>query len=183
MNVARTWLSIRVELVSGHGAELWPRPGRVFAAARSHSFAQFASAIDLAFARWDLAHLHLFSMSDGTRVSPLDWWDDEAPDRTVDGHATKLGRLQAGEQFAYVFDMGDDWAHLCTVAQQRIDPLQELGEVPDHPVPYWGWGSLPDQYARRWDGDDGESPMPKRPARGLSDLPTILPWWGKQHRG
>jgi hypothetical protein len=106
---ARTWLSIRVELVSGHGADLWPRPGRVFAAARSHYFAQFAAAIDLAFARRDLAHLHLFTLSDGTRVSPLDWWDDEAPDGTVDGHATMLSRLQAGEQFAYVFDMGDDW--------------------------------------------------------------------------
>jgi Plasmid pRiA4b ORF-3-like protein len=110
--MARTWLSIRVELVSGHGADLWPRPGRVFAAARSHSFAEFATAIDLAFGRWDLAHLHLFTLSDGTRVSPLDWWDDEAPDGTVDGHATKLSRLQAGEQFAYVFDMGDGWAHL-----------------------------------------------------------------------
>jgi hypothetical protein len=158
--MARTWLSIRVELVSGHGADLWPRPGRVFAAARSHSFAQFATAIDLAFGRWDLAHLHLFTLSEGTRVSPLDWWDGEAPDGTVDGHATKLSKLQAGEQFAYVFDMGDDWAHLCTVMDQRSERGGELGEAPDRPVPYWGWGNLPDQYARRWDGDDGESPDP-----------------------
>jgi hypothetical protein len=35
--------------------DLWPRPGRIFAAARSHSFRQLAAAIDLAFARWDLA--------------------------------------------------------------------------------------------------------------------------------
>ncbi|MCO1575530.1 hypothetical protein M8C13_07130 [Crossiella sp. SN42] len=73
--------------------------------------------------------------------------------------------------------MGDSWAHLCTVADQRIDPLDELGRTPEHPVPYWGWGSLPDQYGRRWDGDDDESPLPKQPARGLSDLPPILPWW------
>ncbi|MEJ8632024.1 hypothetical protein [Streptomyces sp. MS2.AVA.5] len=51
----------------------------VFAAERSHSFAQFATAIDLAFARWDPAHLHLFTLADGTRVSPLEWWDGEAP--------------------------------------------------------------------------------------------------------
>ncbi|MFI8829289.1 hypothetical protein ACIGXE_36940, partial [Streptomyces sp. NPDC053431] len=95
----------------------------------------------------------------------------------------QLSRLQAGEQFAYVFDMGDDWAHLCTVGERRIDPFDEFGETPDRPVPYWGWGSLPDQYARRWDGDDGESPMPKRPAGGLSDLPPILPWWGGHRRG
>ncbi|MFF3256805.1 hypothetical protein ACFYWP_38870 [Actinacidiphila glaucinigra] len=121
--------------------------------------------------------MHLFTLSDGTRVSPLICWDDQAPDGTVDGHATKLSRLQAGEQFAYVFDMGDDWAHLCTVTEKRIDPFDELGEVPDRPVPYWGAGAAsPPKYARRWDRDDGQSPISKRPARGLADLPPILPW-------
>ncbi|MEU9235995.1 IS1096 element passenger TnpR family protein [Streptomyces subrutilus] len=181
--MARTWLSIRVELVSGQGADFWPRPGRVLAAARSHSFAQLAESIDVAFGRWDLAHLHMFTLGDGTGVSPLEWWDGEAPDGTVDGRSTKLGRLEAGEQFAYVFDMGDSWAHLCTVAEKRIDPLDELGAEPGRPTPYWGWGSLPDQYARRWDGDDGESRMPKRPPHGgLGDLPPLLPWWGDQGR-
>jgi hypothetical protein len=49
--VARSWLSIRVELIEGAGRTLWPRPGRVFAAARSHTFAALADAIDTAFAR------------------------------------------------------------------------------------------------------------------------------------
>ncbi|WP_327596743.1 IS1096 element passenger TnpR family protein [Streptomyces chartreusis] len=158
-------------------------PGRVFTAARSHSFAQLATAIDLAFGRWDLAHLHLFTLFNGVRVRPLDWWDGEAPEGTVDGHHTKLARLQAGEQFAYVFDLGDNWAHLCTVADTRIDPLDEFGEAPDCPVPYLGWGNVPDQYARRWYRDGGESPMPKHPVRGLGDLPPILPWWGERSRG
>ncbi|MFF4509152.1 hypothetical protein [Streptomyces sp. NPDC001401] len=178
--MARTWLSIRVELVSGGGADIWPRPGRIFAAARSHSFAQLAEAVDAAFGRWDLSHLHLFTLAGGTGVSPLDWWGDEPRDDTVDGRATKLSRLEAGEQFAYVFDMGDAWAHLCTVGEKRIDPLEALGDTPSRPAPYWGWGALPDQYGRRWDGDDGESPQPKRPAGCLSDLPPILPWWGDQ---
>ena len=85
-----------------------------------------------------------------------------------------------GEQFAYVFDLGDDWAHLCTVAEKRIDPADQLGIVPDVPMPYWGWGSIPDQYGRRWDSDDGQSEIPASP--GLDDLPPILPWWGKQTR-
>ena len=42
----RTWLSIRVDLVAGHGEHFWPRPGRIFAAARSHTFTQLAAAID-----------------------------------------------------------------------------------------------------------------------------------------
>src|SRR6266568_2900149 len=64
--MARTWLSIRVDLVEGRGERFWPRPGRVFAAARRHTFAQLAEAIDDAFARWDRAHLHDFTLADGT---------------------------------------------------------------------------------------------------------------------
>jgi len=67
--MARTWLSIRVDLVQGHCERLWPRPGRLYAAARSHTFAQLARAIDDAFARWDRAHLHEFTLADGTRLT------------------------------------------------------------------------------------------------------------------
>jgi hypothetical protein len=176
-------LSIRVELVSGRGQELWPRPGRLFAAARSHSFRHLAYAIDRAFARWDLAHMHMFTQVDGAEITALDDWGGEAPEGSVDSDRTKLSRLVPGEQFAYVFDFGDDWAHLCTVAAARIDPLDELGIVPEAPQPYFGWGAVPDQYGRRWDGDDGDSPEPKRPARLTSDLPPILPWWGPRERG
>ncbi len=38
--IARTWLPIRVDLIKGHGERLWPRPGRIFAAARSHTFSR-----------------------------------------------------------------------------------------------------------------------------------------------
>jgi Plasmid pRiA4b ORF-3-like protein len=178
--VARTWLSIRVELVSGHGEDVWPRPGRIFAAARSHTFRDLARAIDDAFARWDHSHLHLFTLADQTHISPLRWWGGEEPEGTLDGDKTTLGRLKADEQFAYVFDLGDDWAHMCTVGQQRIDPLEQLGIHPEKPMAYWGWGDIPDQYRRRFDGDDGETPVPRSP--GLKDLPPILPWWGKNRR-
>ncbi|GGL12603.1 IS1096 element passenger TnpR family protein [Mangrovihabitans endophyticus] len=181
--MARTWLSIRVELVSGRGADFWPRPGRDFAAARSHTFDQLATAINLAFARWDLAHLHSFTLADGTLVTPLDLWDGEEPDRSVDSDATKLSQLQPGEQFAYLFDLGDDWAHLCTVAERRIDPQDTLGVVPPEPMPYFGWGGLPDQYERRWPGDDGESAPPKRPRNLLVELPPLLPLWGTRRHG
>jgi hypothetical protein len=170
------------ELVSGRGDAFWPRPGRIFAAARTHTFRQFATAIDDAFARWGRAHLHLFTLADKTEVSPMNWWDGDEPDGMLDGDRTTLAKLKPGDQFAYVFDLGDDWAHLCTVGEKRIDPADQLGIVPDKPLAYWGWGSMPDQYGRRWDGDDGESEVPKSPG-GLEDLPPILPWWGKQTRG
>src|SRR5664279_5680076 len=31
--------------------------------------------------------------------------------------------------------------HLCTIGPARIDPLQQLGIVPDHALPYW-WGGV-----------------------------------------
>lgn len=67
--MTRTWSSIRVDLIEGRGERLLPRPGRIFAAARSHTSAALATAIDDAFARWDRAHLHEFHLADGTRIT------------------------------------------------------------------------------------------------------------------
>lgn len=171
----RTWLSIQVELVEGAGEHCWPRPGRILAAARTHTFAQLATAIDDAFARWDRAHLCQFDLGDGARVAlPDPDWDE--PGETLDYRRLRLSRLEPGEQFVYVFDLGDDWAHLCTVGPQRIDPADTLGIVPSTPLPYWGWESIPDQYGRRFDRDDSESLVPADPR--LADLPPLRPHWG-----
>jgi Plasmid pRiA4b ORF-3-like protein len=173
--MARTWLSICVDLVEGHGEHLWPRPGRLIAAARSHTFAQLGRAIDAAFARWDTAHLHEFRLADGTRLTtPYVDWEELGP--AVDDSAARLSRLGLGDRFLYVFDFGDDWTHLCTVGPERIDPLETLGMVPAEPLPFFGWGDIPDQYRRRWDGDDGESRPPEDP--GLADLPPLRLRWG-----
>ncbi len=76
------------------------------------------------------------------------------------------------------FDLGDNWQHLCTVAPQRADPLETLGIIPDRPLPCWGWGwgDIPDQYGRHWNGDDGSNPMPKAPSgadRPAADLARV----------
>jgi hypothetical protein len=71
----------------------------------------------------------------------------------------------------YVLDLGDSWTHVCTVGPDKIDPREELGEVPFHPVPIFGWGEIPDQYGRRWEDDDGEGPVPADP--GLPALPGL----------
>ena len=177
--MARTWLSIQVDLIEGHGEHLWPRPGRIFAAARSHTFAQLADAIDDAFARWDRAHLHEFTLADGARVTtPHVDWEELGP--AIDDRRERLSRLELGEQFVYVFDFGDDWAHLCTVSPKRMDPMETLGIVPDKPLSYFGWGDIPDQYGRRWDADDGESRQPRDP--GLADLPPLRGLWGSAGR-
>ncbi|MFE5563373.1 hypothetical protein ACFQ68_00170 [Amycolatopsis japonica] len=160
------------------GRDLWPRPGRIFAAARSHTFAALATAIDDAFARWDRSHLHQFEFADGRRIGRPDWEGDEDDD-LLDARKLTLGKLAAGEQFVFVFDLGDNWAHLCTVGPQRIDPLEQLGIEPDRPLPYWGWGDIPDQYGRRWDADDREAPVPPDPE--LADLPPLQPGWSSKH--
>jgi hypothetical protein len=169
------WISVNVELVEGRGERCWPRPGRVFAAAANHSFADLGAAIDDAFARWDRSHLHEFELADGTHIGMPDpeWQDDEPVE---DGRIVKLARLKPGEQFVYVFDLGDDWAHLCTVGNSPLDPVETLGSVPDRPLPYFGWGAIPDQYGRAWGADDGETPLPPDPE--LRDLPPLRPDWG-----
>jgi hypothetical protein len=63
---------------------------------------------------------------------------------------------------------------------QRIDPVEALGILPGKSLPYWGWGDIPDQYRRQWDGDDGESPQPMDPE--LADLPPLRPHWGAERR-
>jgi Plasmid pRiA4b ORF-3-like protein len=174
LRVARTWLSIRVDLVSGRGEYFWPRPGRVFAAARSHTFSQLADAIDTAFARRDRSHLHKFELPDGRVIGQPEFDDFDL--EFLDGEATKLSTLSLSGQFVYEFDFGDSWTHLCEVGTERIDPESELGIVPRSPFPYWGWGSIPDQYGRRWSDENGESTEPPDP--GLSDLPPLRPGWG-----
>lgn len=177
--MARTWLSIHVELIEGRGQAMWPRPGRVLAASRTHTFAALADAIDTAFARWDRAHLFRFELADGTAIlGPIPW--DDPSESSVEAGSVSLSRLTAGEQLLYTFDMGDDWTHLCTVADHRVDPLETLGIIPRVPLPYEGWGAIPDQYGRRTQDDDGETPPPPNP--GLTDLPPLRSYWGRRSR-
>ena len=171
------WISVQVELVEGRGQHLWPRPGRLIAASVSHSFGQLAGAIDDGFARWDRSHLHEFELGDGTRIGAADP-DSDFDDAVLDEGRLNLSRLKVGEQFIYVFDLGDDWAHLCTVGKSHIDPVETFGLVPKEPVPHFGWGSIPDQYGRGWSGDDGETQPPADP--GLTDLPPLRNGWGRR---
>lgn len=171
---ARIWLSIRVELVEGRGERYWPRPGRLFAAARSHSYAQLATSINDAFARWDRSHLHEFQLADGTRIGRPD--PDIDSDNVLDETREDLSKLGVAQQFIYAFDFGDDWTHLCTVVEAGIDPHEVLGLVPNAPLPYFGWGNIPDQYGRAWADEDPESPPPLDPE--LTDLPPLRPGWG-----
>ena len=165
--MARTWIAVTVELVSGMGEYYWPRPGRVLLAKRSASFRELARAIDSAFGRWDLAHLHRFSLSDGSEVVPVEWWEDTTGEE-LDDARTSLSRLKADEVFAYEFDLGDAWEHLCTVGAERVDPEDVYGAVPPGPVVIDSWGTLPDQY-----GAAGGMTM-GRQGRNPSPIPRLL---------
>jgi hypothetical protein len=164
-----TWLSVTVELLGGRGEELWPWPGRILAVGPSHTFADLAGAVSDAFARWDRSHLSMFTLADGRVVTDEETAAEMAGSiggsirAPLDMEATKVGRvLEPGAEFQFTFDLGDNWTHRCVVAEEKIDPVEVLGIRPDRPMPYWGWGSIPDQYGRRWAGDDGESRPPRR---------------------
>lgn len=110
----------------------------MFAVSKQHTFEQFAVAIDDAFARWDRAHLHefhLFGPGDTFETRPARVadpdpdWGDGPPVMPI--RKTKLSTLKLGQQFLYVFDLGDDWTHLCTVSDKMIDRSR-----PPHPSPF-----------------------------------------------
>ena len=149
--VARTWLKIKAELLGGGGITCDPPPGRVFIVGPGHTFEQLAHAINAAFARWDLSHLHEFDLTDGRVIGYPN--DDYAPDLVWLDHAKlKVTReVKPGDEFEYVFDMGDNWLHRCVADRAKVDPVSEYGIVPPGPGPVavWGWGWIPDQYGRR----------------------------------
>lgn len=146
--MARTWLQLRVDLLGALGEDLTPAPGRVFIVGPAHSFAALADAINAAFARWDVSHLHEFELAGGRRIGFVDSFDDTVVE---DQDAVKMAAaVGPGDEFRFVFDLGDQWQHRCRVLAEKVDPREEWGPgpLPKQPVAIWGWGSIPDQYGR-----------------------------------
>jgi hypothetical protein len=58
-------------------------------------------------------------LADGTRLC------DPDPDWRIEGETeedyrrVRLSRLRPGERFSYVFDLADNWAHLCSVGTRQ----------------------------------------------------------------
>jgi hypothetical protein len=182
--MARTWFSITVELLGGRGEEQWPWPGRIFAVGPTHTFMDLADAINTAFARWDRAHLCQFVLADGRIVTDEETGLEAAS--SIGGPiadaldivtAKVMKTLEPGAEFQYTFDFGDGWTHRCLVADELVDPVEVLGVRPAAPLPYRGWGNIPDQYGRRWDDDNGQSPAPKRTSERH---PMLLDAWPAQ---
>ncbi len=94
----------------------------------SHTFAQLAEAIDVAFARWDFSHLHLFELADGREIGFAEVEPGEHA--WLDHSILKVAReLKPGDRFRYTFDFGDDWRHRCEVLGDKVDPREEWGRA------------------------------------------------------
>ena len=146
-------MAVRVELASGRATDLeWP-PGRIFLVGPRHTFGDVADAINLHFARWDLSHLHEFRLADGREIG---FPDPDSPNTLDQERITAASALSKEDEFEFVFDFGDDWRHQCRVEAVGLDPMEVVGEVPEIPIPIWGWGSMPDQYGRRTENDTGD---------------------------
>lgn len=139
-------MTLRVELMSGRGMHFDPPPGRVFLVDQRTTFDELAHAINVHFARWDPAHLHFFRLGDGREIGPSDadfsdWLDDD--------QIALSSVLAEGDEFEFIFDLGDEWQHHCRVEGGSVDPSEAVGELTKLPLPILGWGSLPDQYGRQ----------------------------------
>jgi hypothetical protein len=149
-------MKIKVMLVSGRAEEFEAPPGRVMLVSANHSLADLAEAIDLAFARWDISHLHMFTLPNGLALaSEDDEVDAEAGATTSNARLGGIG-LEKSSRFQYVFDLGDEWTHDCEVVEIEVEPIEEFGAVPQGPVPIDGWGWIPDQYGRVTEGIEDE---------------------------
>jgi len=143
--VAAWWLQIQVELEGGAGIVCDPAPGRVLIVGPGHSFLQLAQAIDDAFARWDVAHLHAFELPDGRLVG----LPGRRPSRRLDDRRLRVTHeLGLGDAFRYTFDLAAGWRHRCRVLDEPVDPLAAYGTQPRRPAIVRGWGWIPDQYGR-----------------------------------
>jgi hypothetical protein len=153
--MARTWLQIRVDLLSGRDIVCDPPPGRVMMVGPRHTFADFAESIDEAFARWDVSHLHTFELADGRLIGfPDPDWDEL---EWLDHEVLKVAaEVKPGDEFSYTFDLGDDWRHRCRVLGDKVDPLEEYGLTPKRPAAISGWGWIPDQYGRETFDDESD---------------------------
>jgi len=138
-----------VVLLRRGGNELASPPGRDLLVSDKHTFGDLAIAIDRAFARWDLSHLHEFRLVDGRRVGMIDGFDDDAPGFNERRLTLGQAGLRPGDVFGYLFDLGDSWEHRCLVLRGEVDPAREFGvSSPYEIVPLFGWGTIPDQYGR-----------------------------------
>ena len=171
----RTWLQIKVQLLAGCADDCDPPPRARVHHRACYTFEQLARAINAAFARWDLSHLHQFELADGRGIGYPD--DSYEPDLVWHDHAKlKVAReVKPGDQFEYVFDLGDYWQHRCTVADTKVDPLNEYGIVPPGTVAIFGWGSIPDQYRRDSEPDTEDPTDTRRPAAFRSARLRLTP--------
>jgi hypothetical protein len=134
---------------AGLGDRFSPPPGWIFIGP-SHTFAGFADAINAGFARWDLSHLHVFELMAGRRIGFVDpdpLGDDEPIE---DQAAMKVAEAAGpGDEFAFVFDFGDQWEHRCRGWPTRSTQARsgDLGRS-KQPGAICGWGWIPDQYGR-----------------------------------
>lgn len=141
------WFIIRVELIGSPIERISQPPGRDLLVSPRHSLLELAIAIDSAFARWDLGHLHEFRMPGG-ETYVLGGDDEGHPSTSTESVLLGLLSLTEGSVLEYVFDLGDEWLHRCEVRSVGRNPETDFGDVPLGPVPIFGWGSIPDQYGR-----------------------------------
>lgn len=134
------------------------------------TLAELAHAIDVAFARWDFAHGHAFTLPDGRRASDI---DDDRPEDELDSKTVRLSslRFHSGDRFEYVFDLGDDWTHECTVVRSSADPDTEWGGTPTGIVATFGWGSIPDQYGRVTPNPEADDAEPTDAENAIDEDP------------
>lgn len=171
-------MTIRVVL-SGQAQQPLPQPpGRILLVHADHAFVDLAEAIDTGFARWDLTPFHRFDVEGRVLLTPGSAADEGQEAEDSDEVTVGEVGLRAGARFNYTFDLDEQWAHECTVEEVGVDPFALAGEEPEVPVPFFGWGVIPDQYGRvtEDDDDDLDDEFEDEDVPGLGESVELTAW-------
>ena len=178
--MARTWPSIRRDLVQGRGEFVWPRPGPAVCGCPGPLLRRPGDR--------DRRRLRPLGPRPPSRVPPGRRDAAHHPLRRR-GRARAVARRQADAALAtarrravpvHVRPRGrlDAPVHRRRRARR---PARRARHRTRQPGALLGLGSDPDQYGRRWDGDDLEDQEAPPDPQG-SDLPPLRRGWGTYRR-
>jgi hypothetical protein len=68
----------------------------------------------------------MFTFPDGLALTSADDEIDGEGGATTSNTTLGSIELERGNRFQYEFDLGDEWTHVCEVAEVEIDPAEEF---------------------------------------------------------
>ena len=171
----REWVGLRVEITKLHSYRRgsWkPTPGRWLTLAREHTFDDLASAISIAFGRYDALPTNSWKLPDAVAARMIagrdkawreedgacyEGYDESGEPRELDLSDVRVLDTVPPKRIFRFFYRSDpsafEWEHACLADRALPSEIAERfdAEWPILPVAFRGWGWVPDANEDLWD--------------------------------